>query len=179
MSLGHGFALIVVSAVTVHAITHLKEGLGYTIGTASLVISLMTLCQFSGILLSGAIGDRYDKRLLSAACMLFHMVGLLLLTYALSTPMVIGFAILHGLGWGLRVPLMQAMRADYFGRSSIGLIMGLSSIIVLAGQMSGPLIAGILADATGNYRAGFTTIAVLAGLGSVFFLLAKPPAPRP
>jgi sugar phosphate permease len=178
VSLGHGFALIVVSAVTVHAITHLKESLGYTIGSASLVISLMTLCQFSGILLSGAIGDRYDKRLLSAACMLFHMVGLLLLTYALSTPMVIGFAILHGLAWGLRVPLMQAMRADYFGRSSIGLIMGLSSIIVLAGQMSGPLIAGILADATGNYKAGFTTVAVLAGLGSVFFLLAKPPAPR-
>ena len=179
VSLGHGFALIVVSAVTVHAITHLKESMGYTIGTASLVISLMTLCQFSGILLSGAIGDRYDKRLLSAACMLFHMLGLLLLTYALSTPMVIGFAILHGLAWGLRVPLMQAMRADYFGRSSIGLIMGLSSIIVLAGQMSGPLIAGIIADATGNYRAGFTTVAVLAGLGSVFFLLAKPPAPRP
>lgn len=178
VSLGHGFALIVVSAVTVHAITHLKEGLGYTIGTASLVISLMTLCQFSGILLSGAIGDRYDKRLISAACMLFHMVGLLLLTYALSTPMVIGFAILHGLAWGLRVPLMQAMRADYFGRSSIGLIMGLSSMIVLVGQMSGPLIAGILADATGNYRAGFTTVAVLAGLGSVFFLFAKPPAPR-
>ena len=178
VSLGHGFALIVVSAVTVHAITHLKEGLGYTIGTASLVISLMTLCQFSGILLSGAIGDRYDKRLISAACMLFHMVGLLLLTYAQSTPMVIGFAIMHGLAWGLRVPLMQAMRADYFGRSSIGLIMGLSSMIVLAGQMSGPLLAGILADATGNYKAGFTTVAVLAGLGSVFFLLAKPPAPR-
>ena len=179
VSLGHGFALIVVSAVTVHAITHLKEGLGYTIGTASLVISLMTLCQFSGILLSGAIGDRYHKRLLAAACMLFHMLGLLLLTYASSTPMVIGFAVLHGLAWGLRVPLMQAMRADYFGRSSIGLIMGLSSIIVLAGQMSGPLIAGIIADATGNYRAGFTTVALLAGLGSVFFLLAKPPASRP
>jgi MFS family permease len=178
VSLGHGFALIVVSAVTVHAITHLKEGLGYTIGTASLVISLMTLCQFSGILLSGAIGDRYDKRLISAACMLFHMVGLLLLTYAQSTPMVIGFAIMHGLAWGLRVPLMQAMRADYFGRSSIGLIMGLSSMIVLAGQMSGPLLAGILADATGNYKTGFTAVAVLAGLGSVFFLLAKPPAPR-
>jgi len=32
-----------------------------------------------------------------------------------------------------------------------------------------------LADATGNYRAGFTVVALLAGLGSVFFLLAKRP----
>ena len=37
------------------------------------------------------------------------------------------------------------------------------------------LIAGVLADATGNYRAGFTVVALLAGLGSVFFLLAKRP----
>jgi len=136
----------------------------------------MTLCQFTGILLSGYLGDRFDKRLLSAGCMVFHMAGLLLLTYAVSLSMVIGFAVLHGLSWGLRGPLMQAMRADYFGRSSIGLIMGLSSVIVLVGQISGPLIAGILADATGNYRAGFTLLALLAGVGSVFFVLARPPA---
>ena len=92
--------------------------------------------------------------------------------------MLIGFAVLHGTFWGLRGPLMQAMRADYFGRTSIGLIMGLSSIIVLVGQVSGPLLAGVLADATGNYRAGFTVLALLAGVGSVFFLLAQRPAPR-
>ena len=34
----------------------------------------------------------------------------------------------------------------------------------------------MLADLTGNYRLGFTTLALLAGLGSVFFLLAKRPA---
>ncbi|OGA05684.1 MAG: hypothetical protein A3I00_06900 [Betaproteobacteria bacterium RIFCSPLOWO2_02_FULL_64_12] len=129
----------------------------------------------AGILVSGATGDRFDKRLLSAACMIFHMAGLLLLTYAASLAMVIGFAVLHGLAWGLRGPLMQAIRADYFGRSSIGLIMGLSSMIVLFGHMSGPLIAGVLADATGNYRVGFTVLALLSGLGSVFFLLAKHP----
>ena len=175
ISLGHGFALFAVSAVMVHAITHLKEGLGYSLNEASLVIGLTTLFQVAGILVSGATGDRFDKRLLSAACMIFHMAGLLLLTYAVSLAMVIGFAVLHGLAWGLRGPLMQAIRADYFGRSSIGLIMGLSSMIVLFGHMSGPLIAGVLADATGNYRVGFTVLALLSGLGSVFFLLAKHP----
>jgi MFS family permease len=179
VSLGHGSAMLLVSAVTVHAITHLKEGLDYTVGGASLVIGFMTLCQFAGILLSGAIEDRFDKARLSAACMLLHMAGLLLLTFAVSAAMVIGFAVLHGLSWGLRGPLMHAMRADYFGRSSIGLIIGLSSMIVLVGQMSGPMLAGILADATGNYRAGFTAVALLAGLGSVFFLLAKPPGLQP
>jgi MFS family permease len=70
---------------------------------------------------------------------------------------------------------MQAIRADYFGRSAIGMILGLSFMIIVIGQVGGPMIAGMLADATGSYRLGFTLLALLAGLGSVFFLLAKRP----
>jgi MFS-type transporter involved in bile tolerance (Atg22 family) len=55
------------------------------------------------------------------------------------------------------------------------MILGLSSLIIVIGQIGGPLIAGLAADLTGNYRAGFTVIAVVAGLGSLFFLLAKRP----
>jgi sugar phosphate permease len=175
ISFGHGFSLLTVSAVNVHAITHMKEGLGYSISTAALVIGVMTFSQFAGILLAGTIGDRFEKRILSAECMVLHMVGLVFLTYAAGFGMVIAFAVVHGLAWGLRGPLMGAIRADYFGRSSIGLIMGFSSMVALVGQVSGPMIAGILADATGNYRAGFTVVAVLSGLGSVFFFFARPP----
>ena len=53
--------------------------------------------------------------------------------------------------------------------------MGLSSMITVFGQIGGPIIAGVFADWTGDYRMGFTLLALLAGLGSVFFLLAKPP----
>jgi sugar phosphate permease len=175
ISLGHGFALFVVHAVSVHAITHLKEGLGYSVGAASLVISLVTTCQIGGVLLGWAIGDRYRKRLIAAACMLAHALALLLLTYAISLPMVIAFAVLHGTAWGLRGPMMQAMRADYFGRSAIGMILGLSFMIIVVGQVGGPIIPGIFADVTGNYRLGFTILAILAGLGSGFFLLARKP----
>jgi sugar phosphate permease len=175
ISLGHGFALFVVHAVSVHAITHLKEGLGYSVGAASLVISLVTTCQIGGVLLGWAIGDRYKKRLIAAACMLAHAAALLLLTYAVGLWMVIAFAMLHGTAWGLRGPMMQAMRADYFGRSAIGMILGLSFMIIVVGQVGGPIIPGIFADITGNYRLGFTILAILAGLGSGFFLLARKP----
>jgi sugar phosphate permease len=175
LSLGHGFALFVVQAVVVHAIAHLKEGLGYTVAQAALVITLVTVSQIGGVLIGWVIGDRYDKRLIAAACMLMHMSGLLLLTYAFSLAMVVGFAVLHGVAWGLRGPFMQALRADYFGRSAIGMILGLSFLIIMVGQVGGPMIAGFLADTTGNYRAGFTVLALLAGLGSVFFLAAKKP----
>jgi sugar phosphate permease len=175
LSLGHGFALFVVHAVSVHSITHMKQGLGYTLEQASFVYTLLTLSQIGGVCIGWLIGDRYEKRLIAACCMLMHMTGLLLLTYALNAAMVLGFAVLHGTAWGLRGPFMQALRADYFGRSAIGMILGLSLMIVVIGQVGGPMIAGILADATGNYRAGFTILALLAGLGSLFFVLARRP----
>ena len=55
------------------------------------------------------------------------------------------------------------------------MIIGLSSLITVIGQVGGTMVAGAFADWTGNYRVGFTLLAVLAGLGSLFFVLAKPP----
>jgi MFS family permease len=111
--------------------------------------------------------------------MLGHAGGLLCLTYATGPAMIVAYAVLHGTAWGMRGPFMQAIRADYFGRSAIGMILGLSLMIIVVGQVGGPMVAGILADATGNYRLGFTILALLAGLGSLFFVLArKPELPR-
>jgi sugar phosphate permease len=175
LALGHGFALLVVHAVSVHAIAHMNQGLGYSVAQASLFYTLLTLSQIGGVVIGWWIGDRYDKRVISGGCMLGHMAGLLLLTYAFSASMVAAFAVLHGAAWGLRGPFMQALRADYFGRSAIGMILGLSVMIIVVGQVGGPMVAGILADATGDYRLGFTILALLAGVGSLFFFFAKKP----
>lgn len=175
ISLGHAFALLVVSAVNVHAITHVKEGLGYSLAQASLAFSLVTVGQIAGVMMGWVIGEKFDKRYVSAACMLLHAAGLLMLTYAGSAA-VLGISVLmHGIAWGLRGPFMQAIRADYFGRASIGMIIGLSSLITVFGNVGGPLVAGIFADWTGDYRAGFTILALIAAVGSLFFLFAKPP----
>jgi len=179
IALGHAFALLAVSAVNVHAVTHIKEGLGYTLAVATLAFTMVTVGQFLGVTLGWIIGDRYQKRLVAAACMLMHSGGLLMLTYATSFTVIVLAALIHGVAWGLRGPFMQAMRADYFGRNSIGMIIGLSSVIVVFGNITGPILAGAFADWTGNYRMGFTVLAVMAGLGSLFFLMAKPPKQIP
>jgi MFS family permease len=54
--------------------------------------------------------------------------------------------------------------------------MGISTTIIMVGQIGGPLFAGFMADATGSYVTGFTVLAVLAGLGSGFFIFARRPA---
>ena len=70
---------------------------------------------------------------------------------------------------------MVALRADYFGPTSFGTIMGFSSLIVMLGMSAGPIVAGYMADSSGNYQSGFTTLASLALIGSVCFFAARPP----
>ncbi|MBU3653291.1 MAG: MFS transporter [Limnohabitans sp.] len=177
VSAGHGLALLVVSAVNTHAINHMRISLAYTVAQASFFITLMTLAQVAGVLTGSVIGDRVNKTRVSALCMLMHAAGLLMLTYANDSLWLVGFALLHGFAWGLRGPFMQAIRADYFGRRSIGMILGLSAVIAAIGQVMGPMLAGVLGDITGDYLLGFTVLALLAGTGSVSFWMARRPLP--
>lgn len=48
-------------------------------------------------------------------------------------------------------------------------------MIVMVGAISGPIVAGVLADSTGDYRLGFTILAVGAACGTVFWVKATPP----
>lgn len=175
ISVGHASALLTVSAIMVHLVPHLTEGLDYSLTEAGAVVALMTAFQMFGQLYGGYLGDRLDKRFICIGCMLGHVSGLLLLAFADSLSMVIAFALLHGIAWGMRGPLMVALRADYFGPSSFGTIMGFSSLIVMFGMSSGALIAGVMADISGSYQSGFTLLAFAAFLGSFCFLLATPP----
>ncbi|HBP14457.1 MAG TPA: hypothetical protein DD457_04585 [Gammaproteobacteria bacterium] len=175
-SIGHALALLTVSAVMVHLFTHLTINLDYSFRQAGFVVALMTGCQMVGQLLGGYLGDRFDKRLLCCLCMLGHATGLALVAYAENPLMVVGFALFHGLGWGTRGPLMVALRADYFGASSFGTIMGISSLIIMIGMSSGAIIAGVLADVFGDFKIAFTLFAFSSVVGSVCFFFAKRPA---
>lgn len=178
ISLGHACALLIVSTVMVHLVPHLSVTLGYPLAQASLGLLLVTSMHFIGILAGGVLGDRYNKRLLAVACGTVHGIALLILAFATSWFTVVVFAVLHGLAWGVRGPLMQAIRADYFGRQSYGKILGFSSMLIMFGSMGGPLITGVLFDHFGGYRPALTIMAVAGPLCAIFFALARPPTQR-
>lgn len=177
ISFGHATALLVVSAVMVHLVVSLEEDKGFTLSGAATIVAVMTLVTAIGQVVGGILGDRFDKRKIAALAMFGHSVGLLVLAWGGSLVWVLVFTLLHGTAWGMRGPLMQAMRADYFGRRHFGTIMGFSSLIITWGMAGGPIIAGLMADRFGNYEYGFTLLAILAGLGSIFFVFATKPEP--
>jgi MFS family permease len=175
ISIGHAMSLLAVSSVLMHLIPHLTNGLKLDLVTASLIFSVMTGLQMTGMLIGGFLGDYFNKRIVSMVCMWCHCAGLLAIVYVEGQLSIIIFLGMHGLSWGIRGPLMVGIRADYFGAASFGTIMGISSMIVMLGMTAGPLFCGWLYDIYGNYDLAFTCVAIACGVGSVCFWLARPP----
>ena len=75
----------------------------------------------------------------------------------------------------MRGTLINAIRADYFGRASYATISGFASLIIMVGMTTGPLFAGYLHDLTGGYQQAFTVLAGLSALGSIALFLARKP----
>jgi MFS family permease len=177
ISLGHASALLVVGASMAHLGLYLEGERGFSNLHTAVVVGVLPAMMGLGQLLGGLLGDLFDKRILVTLAMLGHGLGMLLLALASSWLLVWLFVLFHGLAWGVRGPIQSAMRADYFGATSFGKIMGFSSLIVMFGMVVGPILAGVLKDRTGDYRLGFIILAAFAALGSVWFFFATPPAP--
>ena len=177
INFGHATALLVVGSTMAHLSIYLTEEQGFTLTMAGFLGTALMLTQLLGQMVGGWLGDRYSKQRLVTLAMGGHMVGMALFTFAVAPWMVWAFVPFHGLAWGVRGPLLQAIRADYFGTSSFGRIMGWSSLIMMLGTMSGPIIVGILRDTTGTYTAGFSVVTIGASLAIGFFLLASRPTP--
>ena len=177
ISVGHASALLVVGAAMAHLGVYLAEERQFSSLHTAIVVGVLPAMMGAGQLLGGYLGDHMDKRILVTIAMLGHGLGMLLLALAQSWPLVWLFVLFHGLAWGIRGPIQSAMRADYFGATDFGKIMGYSSLIVMFGMVAGPILAGVMRDVTGSYATGFVILSALAGLGSVWFFLAKPPHP--
>lgn len=175
LSLGHSFALVAVVSVMVHFVTHLSKGLGFSLQSAASIFALVTIMQMTGQLISGFFGDRLSKRWLAASAMLLDALGIFVLAIGQAATVIVLGSILHGLAWGLRGPLMSAIRADYFGRTHFGKIMGISDPIVVAGALVGPVIAGYSFDRFASYQQGFIWVAISALIGAACFALSTKP----
>ena len=73
---------------------------------------------------------------------------------------------------------MMALRADYFGLRQLGKIAGWSNIITATGSIIGPIYAGAMYNARGDYTVAFLSLGAVTIVGSLtFFLARRPPLP--
>ncbi len=164
------------AGLSLHQAAHLIER-GLTPAAAAMAVSFFTLT-------SAITGFSYGfvSRWLSIKVAL-ALSGVLLagsaLTMIVTTtlPEALLAGAFFGLGIGGVHVILPIAWADYFGRRSFGAIRGVALSIQVVAQAAGPLLSGILRDATGTYLVSLLCFATLSGLGAVAALLTRAPAP--
>jgi MFS family permease len=165
------------STVTVHTVPALTD-MGIPIDRAARGFGMLIFISVLGRLSFGYLGDYVTKRYLFMVSYSMMGVGLLVLMNARDMVAVYLFIALFGIGFGGNVPLMPAIRAEYFGRSALGKIQGFMNPLMMMAGFFGPILGGYLFDRTGSYRLAFGLTAVLTFAAAFVMFFARPARAR-
>ena len=171
----HMTSTISIVTLAAHLVPKLND-MGFSLTQAALVVSAYTCVAIVTQFVAGYFGDRLPKPPLIFGFLLLQAASLFVLATAEAKGLALVFALLYGLGIGGRVPLMTAIRGDYFGRKAFATIMGLSMLPNNFGMMVAPVFAGYMFDTTGSYLVPFLTFGVMNLFGALGMLFVRRPA---
>ena len=143
--------------------------------TASTVETTCSLVALPAIFISGWLGDKISKKNLIVFFLALQGLSTIVLALANSLALAYVFAIMYGIAFGGRIPLITAIRGDYFGRSSFATIMGWSMLPNGILMAIAPVWAGWMYDNYGSYTIPFLTYSIFTLVGAFIMLFAKKP----
>jgi MFS family permease len=150
-------------------------GLGVSQVQAATIISVIGVGSLTGRLSTGTISDQLGR--LPTLGLSLSLQALAFLGFYSSTGLSVLYlsAITFGFSYGGATALFPAITGDFFGRLSVGAIVGF--IFGVAGSTAafGPFIAGYIYDTMGSYETAFLLSAGLNLIGlMLLFFLKKP-----
>ena len=176
ISTAHGFSLFIVGSVSIHQIPLLVDA-GISFEASASILAFMTFVAIFGRIAGGYLGDLIGRRVVLVTCFLLMSIGVIVLATAETITQAMIYAILYGLGYGARGPILVALRGEFFGPKNFATIMGLSQPIMMIGSFVGPIAAGFAYDVQGSYITVFTIIAAVNLIGAILVFFIKKPDP--
>ena len=165
---------LVQGGVILHQVPH-YIGQGMPGSTAAWMAATFAASQVFGAIGWANLTNKIPARFLLGAAGMFVAIGgwgtgaSVTLVWGLAAATVLGI----GIG-GMRL-LLRLTWANYYGRTSLGSIRGITLPFQIGGQLVGPVISGFMYDATGSYRASFFMVSAVAAVASLLVLTATPP----
>lgn len=141
------------------------------------IFGLTGFMSTAGRIVFGVAADRIGRELsatLSFGCTAAGTLALLALEVSPRAGWLYLYALLFGLGFGARGPIITAMASQLFPGRRFGAIYGIMSVGNGLGGAFGPWFGGAIHDLTGSYRIAFLVAAGFCAAGSGCFWLARP-----
>lgn len=165
---------LAVFPVTTHQVAFAIDR-GFQPILAASIFGVMGLLSIVGRVSFGFAADRFGGALvatISYGCTAGGVLALLALESDGRAGWLVAYALLFGLGFGARGPIITAMASDLFGGRRFGVIYGALSVGNGLGGAIGPWFGGVIHDVLGSYRVVFLASIAFCALGSTCFWLA-------
>ncbi len=148
---------------------------GLSDGQAVAIVSIFGMSSVSSILPMGFIMERVQVRLGAIAQALLVLTSMLLLLLpAGGFPVAVLWAVIFGVGAGMRNVIEVLLLANYFGRGSLGAIKGFTAPFRMISPF-GPVLAGFIRDESGSYVGAFILFAGVSVLMLLLMVFATQP----
>ena len=175
LSIGWAIGNMAMGVAQTHIFLHLEQDVRLSHATASMVWMVASTTCIPSRFVGGFLGDRVPKNIL-LGCATVLMAGSVYILAVANTPqLAFTYAVIYGLGWGIRTPVMNALQADYFGRRSLGNIVGWLQSLSVPITIAAPIVVGHVADVQGTYRSGLIVVSIISLLGTTAVFAALPP----
>ena len=174
LTVAHISSTVSIATLSLHLTPRLTD-MGLSLTTASVVETTYSAVALPSLFLSGWLGDRMSKKYLIILFLILQGISTLVLAFANAFPIAILFAVLYGIAFGGRSPLMTAIRGEYFGRKSFATIMGWSMLPNGVLMAIAPVWAGWMFDNYHSYTIPFVTYSLITFMGAFVMILARKP----
>jgi MFS transporter, OFA family, oxalate/formate antiporter len=149
---------------------------GISPATASYAMSIYAVFSILfRVFLWGYLADRFPARYLLTAQAAIITLTVVILLNVDSTPRLVAFAAISGMGIGGWVMLQPLIVADYFGRGHLGAINGVMRPILTLSTAAGPLVIAGMYDGLGSYFWAFILVLAFWAAMGLIALVTKPP----
>jgi len=160
-------------AYLVHQISFLGQYLGPQ--KAATAVSITAGASIVGRLALGTFVDRCDKRYVTMVCVLIQGVAVLTLAFYSHVVLLYLCTFAFGLTMGSLIMMQSLIIGECFGIPSFATVSGTIGLFCMPGAAFGPLIAGVIFDATQSYQWSFILFAAASFLAIGVIYFAKPP----
>ena len=158
----------------IHRIPFLSDR-GLDESSLSTVLIIVAISMVIGAYFWGSLASKFRGNVV-LSMNLFGISGTVLLLMNVTTPQFAYFyAFLDGLMISGSQILMLVIMANYFGRSILGRIRGITTPVWNAGFALGPLYAGLVYDFSNSYTFAFVTFIGLAFIAGILACGASKP----
>ncbi|MDA1258490.1 MAG: MFS transporter [Chloroflexi bacterium] len=165
------------TVVATQMIPHLEQ-VGFSTSAAVTGLTILAFFAMMSKIVFGRVSETITARWAYVAVIIIQVTGLAILTVSGGSVFVWAGLIIFGSGMGGVGALGPLAITEMFGLKHFGGILGLTRPGVIIPTLAGPIMAGVIFDATGKYDLAFGITLIFLAIAAIAFVFASPPKRR-